>query len=513
MIQEDIPGKETLEPGPPGQWQGCREVWDRLERHQRVLRIGQVITSEMERDLLFEVIMAQTNEAIGTERSTVFLHDARKKQLWSLVATGMERKEIRIPEDYGVAGWVFQNRTPVIVNNAYEDPRFYAEVDRLSGFRTRNILAIPLISRRGACMGVLQALNRASRAFSEEDRELMEAISHYVAVALDNSALYEELRALNRAKERVMNHLSHELKTPLALIDGALVRISKETAKAGLSGLERPLERGRRNVRRLMVLQDEMDDILARREPRARATVLKLVEEAANLIEERGEEETGGAQRVVEAVRRRLDALFSISPFKSEPIPVDRFLRRLYEKVTGEAGERDLKVLVRCEVGLYIETDPRMLDKVCTGLFRNAIENTPDEGAIEIRGRLDGESVLIEFRDTGVGIGLADQALIFGGFFPTQDTSVYSTKTPYAFNAGGAGADLLRAKVFSERYGFEIGFESLRCCFLPSDTDLCGGKVSACPHVKDDKGCREAGGSLFWLRFPLGPREPGTPGT
>jgi len=142
------------------------------------------------------------------------------------------------------------------------------------------------------------------------------------------------------------------------------------------------------------------------------------------------------------------------------------------------------------------------LKKVFEGLLRNAIENTPDEGRIEVTTRLDDTRLVVEIRDFGTGITPENQKLIFTGFFHTQETDHYSTKTPYAFNAGGSGADLLRAKVFSERYGFSIGFESTRCAFIPEDTDECPGRISRCSFIDDASGCR-ASGTTFSLTIPL----------
>ena len=93
------------------------------------------------------------------------------------------------------------------------------------------------------------------------------------------------------------------------------------------------------------------------------------------------------------------------------------------------------------------------------------------------------------------------------GFFHTQDTMDYSTKKPYQFNAGGTGSDLLRTKVFSERHGFSVGFESTRCQFIPDDTDECPGKISECPFIKTKSDYFSSGGSTFSVRFPIG--EPG----
>ena len=86
--------------------------------YKEVFSIGQIITSEINMELLFEVIIAQTNEILDTERSTVFLHDEKNNSLWSLVATGLKKDEIRIPTDFGVAGWVFNSRTPLVINDS-----------------------------------------------------------------------------------------------------------------------------------------------------------------------------------------------------------------------------------------------------------------------------------------------------------------------------------------------------------------------------------------------------------
>ena len=124
---------------------------DQVHQYKKIYNVGQIITSEMNMVVLFELIIEQTNQIMGTERSSVFLYNEKTTELWSLVATGMEKNKIRIPSDYGIAGSVFQSKTPLIINDAYNDPRFYAEVDKLSGFRTKNILCIPSINQKGDC--------------------------------------------------------------------------------------------------------------------------------------------------------------------------------------------------------------------------------------------------------------------------------------------------------------------------------------------------------------------------
>ena len=192
---------------------------DQNHRYKQLFHVGQIITSEMNMHILFEIIMDQTNQIMGTERSTVFLYDSQSNELWSLVATGMGRNEIRIQADFGVAGWVFKSKTPLIINEPYDDPRFYSEVDKSTGFRTNNILSIPIINRQGDCIGVLQTLNKDSGDFTGEDIELLESISHYVAIALENSKLYEEVK-----------NYSEELKSTLIHIE-TLERVKNQLTK------------------------------------------------------------------------------------------------------------------------------------------------------------------------------------------------------------------------------------------------------------------------------------------
>ena len=134
--------------------------------------------------------------------------------------------------------------------------------------------------------------------------------------------------------------------------------------------------------------------------------------------------------------------------------------------------------------------------------MKNAVEHTPDEAVVHVSARSAEGGVLIAFEDHGIGITEENRKNIFTGFFHALDTDRYSSKSPYQFNAGGSGADLLRLQVFSERFGFLVKLDSARCRHLPQDADLCPGKVSACSFVSTPSDCHEAGGSAFSLVFP-----------
>ena len=109
------------------------------QQYKELYNMGQTLTSEMDMAVLFEKIANQTNEIMGTERSSVFLFDDQTNELWSLIATGMERNEIRIPADSGIAGSVFKSKTPLIINDTYTDARFNPEIDKMSGLKRASV--------------------------------------------------------------------------------------------------------------------------------------------------------------------------------------------------------------------------------------------------------------------------------------------------------------------------------------------------------------------------------------
>ncbi len=141
------------------------------------------------------------------------------------------------------------------------------------------------------------------------------------------------------------------------------------------------------------------------------------------------------------------------------------------------------------------------MQKTVDGLIRNAIENTPDEGKIILSVKRRGEGTELEVHDYGVGIVKDNQNRIFEGFFVNRDTMAYSTKRPFDFNAGGKGSDLLRMKIFSERYRFRMSMQSTRCGFIPKEADMCPGKISKCSFCKVKEDCHRSGETSFILFF------------
>jgi len=313
-----------------------------------------------------------------------------------------------------------------------------------------------------------------------------------------------ERRRLEKAKERAINHLSHELGTPLSIIQWMIKRFPDELKKGNMERIQEWIERMNRNLIRLRDLQTKIDDILNERPGQERERILNLVEAAISFLDELKDEPLKESAEVIrQKIIKRLDSLHKVEEVQKETIALDAFIRQICQEARLSMRGRPLEIVEKVDKGICIEMDPKVLKKVCEGFLKNAIENTPDEGKIEIELKAEENLAKIYFHDYGIGITPENQKLIFSGFFHTQDTHHYASKKPYLFNAGGAGSDLLRARVLSERFGFSVDFSSTRCRYLPSDKDECPGSISLCSFTKGKEGCLVSGGSTFFLHLPL----------
>ncbi len=183
-----------------------------LAGHNKMAILLDVATSladTLDLDSLIQKIVGKISEILNAERSTLFLLDEEKNELWSKVAQGMEMTEIRMPASAGLAGHVVRTRETLNIPDAHADPRFNAEQDRQTGFRTTTVLCCPVINMKGEIIGVTQAMNKREAAFDREDEEVLRALSSQISVALENAQLYERTRSmrnyLNRIHESITN--------------------------------------------------------------------------------------------------------------------------------------------------------------------------------------------------------------------------------------------------------------------------------------------------------------------
>jgi adenylate cyclase len=193
------------------------QMVERLEQARReeleLLAITEAISTELHLDTLLVRIVAAATQLLDAERSSLFVYDPTTDELWSRVAEGTEQQQIRIPANAGIAGAVFASGEVLNIPDAYADPRFNQEVDRRSGFRTRNMLNVPVIDRTGERLGVLQVLNKRGGRFTQVDIRRLKAFSSGIAVALENANLFSDVLALKNYNESILKSLSNGVVT------------------------------------------------------------------------------------------------------------------------------------------------------------------------------------------------------------------------------------------------------------------------------------------------------------
>ncbi len=269
-----------------------------------------------------------------------------------------------------------------------------------------------------------------------------------VHVARDITAF----KSMERARRLAVHHLSHELKTPLAIIKGSVKDLERDDVPAPAKASK--VERIRRSLERLSDIQHIVQEIV---EPRT---------------------------------------------YSPRPFEVLKELHRILGEIRQASGHRAVEVIPRGEEIRTDIIDPEVFEDVVRTLVKNAIENTPDEGEVEVSLSRAPAGVLLQVKDRGVGVPASDKDFLFEAFHHTQETERYATKNPFDFDAGGKGLELMRLKILSEAGGFRISFQSRRCSYLQADLDRCPGKISACTHPASREDCRESGGTTFSVLFP-----------
>jgi adenylate cyclase len=187
-----------------------------LERMQKAraeefafLDIVADITSQLDLDQLLQRVMAEATRMLGAERSTLFLHDEKTKELFSRIALGPKIDEIRFPDHAGIAGTVFTTGKTVNIPHAYADLRFNTIFDKQTGFFTRSILCTPLINKHGSIIGVTQALNKSGGPFTVEDESRLKAFTAQVAIALENAKLFDDVQKIKNYNENMLESMSN----------------------------------------------------------------------------------------------------------------------------------------------------------------------------------------------------------------------------------------------------------------------------------------------------------------
>ncbi|TVQ19919.1 MAG: adenylate/guanylate cyclase domain-containing protein [Leptolyngbya sp. DLM2.Bin15] len=173
-------------------------------------------------------VMDEARDLMQADRSTLFLIDRDRHELWSKVAVADDRNnrvEIRLPANRGIAGYVASTGETLNIPNAYEDPRFDPTVDQSTGYHTRNILCMPVFNSSGALIGVTQLINKDQGSFTGSDEDFMRAFNIQAGIALENAQLFQNILLEKQYQKDMLQSLSDAVIS--TDMDGRIVTINE----------------------------------------------------------------------------------------------------------------------------------------------------------------------------------------------------------------------------------------------------------------------------------------------
>jgi PAS domain S-box-containing protein len=479
--------------------------------NRSLYQISNALHSYHSLDDLLNYISQQTRSLLGAGRAHVMLLDERD-ETFSFRAEDVDDTEsvhrytnLKISANRGVTGEVYRTRKPVVVNDYANSPLAAGMRKHLPDHRTRSLVQVPIFVEQ-KLIGILGVVNKKIGDFDEKDVTLLTTIAGVVGLPIENARInnelyssYREIKSLNKAKDSIIDRLSHELRTPLAIIRASLHMLAGSPSNAKNETSPRILQRAENNLNRLLEMQYQLEDITQHSNPSHYAMHSKLLDLCTEELESLVLLETG--EPVGHRIRDKIDSIFGPREAVSQSIELGAFVNQVLKRIKAAFSHRSIDLLkdMRQAGNIYIPSE--VLEKIIVGLVKNAVENTPDGGNIEIQLKRDANRVILNIGDSGIGITEENKQLLFNNFFTTSETYNYSTRKPYDFNAGGRGFELLRIKIFSERYNFKIDLTSNRCPFIPTDKDFCPGKTTDCRHLADPNDCLDNGGTIFSIQF------------
>ncbi|MGB9628363.1 MAG: HD domain-containing phosphohydrolase [Thermodesulfobacteriota bacterium] len=176
-----------------------KRIEERVERLALLSQLGQILNSTLDEREVRRRAMEAATQLMKAEVGSLLMVDEQKQQIYFDIALGDREEEIKtiyLNMGEGIAGWVAREGKPLIVNAPEKDPRFFKGVDERTDFKTRNLICVP-VKVKGKVIGVLEAINKkGGEEFNKEDLSLFTSLSDQVAIALDNSRLYQELEEM-----------------------------------------------------------------------------------------------------------------------------------------------------------------------------------------------------------------------------------------------------------------------------------------------------------------------------
>ena len=353
-----------------------------LGQFARLIEISLTLNSTLDLNPMLEFIIGSTTEILACEAASILLYDDKNERLYFAASTGSDPEklaEIPVPIDSSIAGTIFTQGSPEIVNNLNQDPRHFQKVGEEVEFVTRSLIGVPMYIRDNV-IGVIEGLNRREGPFTQHDVDILMVIASQAAVAINNARMmsdlqkaYEDLSQIDKVKSEFIAIASHELRTPLLHILGYAQMLQEETEGESSDNVNRVVD----SAMKLRVLLDEMTNM--------------------NLLEMRSHElhleKTALQQILMDAYQQIAQTL----------------------KTKGHTSQFDLP-----KEPLHLQADPEKLGQAFVNVFSNAARFTPENGVIKISLKLQANQAHITIQDNGIGIPEAELESIFDRFYQVE---------------------------------------------------------------------------------------------
>lgn len=391
---------------------------DQLDQLRFLHRVARLATTARTWDELLETIVDETRDALHGDVSSLYLLDRDGSRLTLAATNGLDRYQIgraRVPFGEGVTGRVAATRTPMVIPNARDDPRFLWVRGIDQRRYVASMLSVPL-SWHDQVVGVLNIQTEQPRTFDGADVAQLSAIADLLAGIVEKGrtqreaeAQVESLKALDEARTELIALVTHELRTPLAVVRAYTDLLSEEPPLVG--------RKSRDVVRRG-----------ARDEWHQRA--IDQIERLDRLVDS-----------ILASVRPLDDHL-------AEVVPVD--VAALLEEVVGGLRPllRNHRVVLDVAVRHFALAEPPRLRQILEHLIENAVKYAPTGTTITVDAGLVEGLVRIGVSDEGPGIPAEWRERIFEPY-TRRDTHT----------ARGSGIGLFAAKRLAESMGAHVWTE------------------------------------------------------
>jgi GAF domain-containing protein len=129
------------------------------------------------------LISHEAKKLLNADRCSIFIVDTKANMLWTEISDGVGR--IVIALDAGIVGNTYQTQKPQVVNTPYDDRRFLSDIDKRSGYKTKNIITVPIFDSKRDVIGVIELLNKSRGDFDSSDLESLTFFANYVSGSLE----------------------------------------------------------------------------------------------------------------------------------------------------------------------------------------------------------------------------------------------------------------------------------------------------------------------------------------